>query len=535
MSEKYNFEWFQKLDENEISKEEFDQFQDDLRKDSELRKSYRQYMRMKSHLTDMAEGMNEDSEAWKQAKEKPAGFKLVQYSGWLAAAAVVLIALLLPKSSVTSDVSQVDQVEQQEETAKGVAIITESVNVKWKGDSYRTGQAIGLKPIEIEEGVLKIEFYCGAAVLLQGPAKLEPVSAWKAICHSGKLRANVPPAARGFTVQVDETDVVDLGTNFAIDATGENKKIQVFEGEVELNSEKLKKHSITTGKSVSLDEEGNATSSDNISQDFLSLNDLQGLRDKKDEAAYQKWLDFSNKLSQDPRLLAYYNFTQQNFHRRVLENYTSHGKERSGAIVGADRETGRWPAKSALSFKQPGDRVRIHIPGEYKSLTFMCWVKIYSLDRDWNSLYLTDNYQIGECHWQIMRDGRLMFSTKIRDNWESKEKNHVHIPNFSPSFWKPELRGKWVNLAVRLDVENKAVTHFFNGKRWSHHPMQKHFIVTETRFGNGEIGNWGLPNKPDEYYAIRNLNGAIDEFAIFSEALSDEEIRQLYEVGNPYQ
>ena len=42
--------------------------------------------------------------------------------------------------------------------------------------------------------------------------------------------------------------------------------------------------------------------------------------------------------------------------------------------------------------------------------------------------------------------------------------------------------------------------------------MQKNFIVTETRFGNGEIGNWGLPNKPDESYAIRNLNGAMDEF-----------------------
>ncbi|MCM8542016.1 MAG: LamG domain-containing protein, partial [Lentisphaeraceae bacterium] len=264
-------------------------------------------------------------------------------------------------------------------------------------------------------------------------------------------------------------------------------------------------------------------------------NELKGIRDKQDLEAYSNWLTYSNMMSNDPRLLAYYNFTQTDFHRRVLKNNTAHGKERSGAIVGADQEEGRWPSKSALSFKQPGDRVRIHIPGEYKSLTFLCWVKIYSLDRDWNSLYLTDNYQIGENHWQIMRDGRLMFSTKIRDKWESKEKNNVHIPNFSPSFWKPELRGKWVNLAVRLDVENKAVTHFFNGKPLSHHPMKKHFEVSATRFGNGEIGNWGLPNKPDASYAIRNLNGAMDEFAIFSEALSNEEIQKFYEIGNPYQ
>ncbi|MCM8527406.1 MAG: LamG domain-containing protein [Lentisphaeraceae bacterium] len=533
MNDEYNFEWLEKLQNNEISKDDFDKFQDALRKDPELRKTYRQFVRMNSHLSDMAEGQTQDSAAWNKEKSSKGGFKIIQYSGWLAAAAVLVIALVLPKT-VTTELSQTNTVEKNEETSKGVAIITESVNVKWKGDSYQTGQAVGLNPIEIEEGVLKIEFYCGAAVILQGPAKLEPVSAWKAICHSGKLRANVPPAARGFTVQVDDTDVVDLGTNFAIDANGPEKKIQVFEGEVELNSPKLNKHSITTGKSVSLDKEGNAISSDTISQDFMSLNELKGLRDMKDQQAYSKWLEFSNELTKDSRLIAYYNFTQQDFHRRVLNNLTNHGKERSGAIVGADREDGRWQAKSALSFKQPGDRVRIHIPGEYKSLTFMCWVKIYSLDHDWNSLYLTDNYQVGENHWQIMRDGRLMFSTKIRDKWESKEKNHVHIPNFSPSFWNPELRGKWVNLAVRLDVENKAVTHFFNGKALSHHPMQKHFIVTSTRFGNGEIGNWGLPNKPDESYAIRNLNGAIDEFAIFSEALSDEEILNFYEVGNPY-
>lgn len=65
--------------------------------------------------------------------------------------------------------------------------------------------------------------------------------------------------------------------------------------------------------------------------------------------------------------------------------------------------------------------------------------------------------------------------------------------------------------------------------------MKKNYEVSTTRFGNGEIGNWGLPNKPDVSYAIRNLNGAMDEFAIFSGALSDEEILKFYEVGNPYQ
>ena len=533
MSSLYSNEWFQKLDNDEVSKEQFDKFQDALRLDPELRKSYRKYMRMKSHLADMADGQNSDQQAWSESVVPVKSFRLIQYSGWLAAAAALLLMFTLPKSNLEL---QQPVAQLQEETTQGVAVITDAINVKWEGQAYQTGQAVALKPIEISEGILKIEFYCGATVVLEGPAKLEPLSAWKAICYEGKLRAHVPPAARGFTVKVDETEVVDLGTEFAIDATGPKKKIQVFEGEVELNSDSLNKHSLTTGRSIHLDATGHAVAVNSISQDFVGMNAMQGLRDEKDEVTYKKWRQFSEKMSRDSRLLAHFNFTQANFHRRVLNNQSTHGKERSGAIVGADREQGRWASKSALSFKQPGDRVRINIPGEYSSLTFMCWVKIYSLDREWNSLYLTDHYQVGECHWQIMRDGRLMFSTKIRDNPDHERKiYHAHIPNFSPSFWKPELRGKWVNLAVRLDVENQVVTHFFNGQPLSVHPSEKNFELTTTRFGNGEIGNWGLPNKPDKSYAIRNLNGAIDEFAIFSGALSDAEILEFYEKGNPYQ
>ncbi|MCM8534993.1 MAG: FecR domain-containing protein [Lentisphaeraceae bacterium] len=526
-------ELIQRLERNDLSEDEFAQFQELIKTDKAYREIYKSYMRMSSSLTDMASLESDDQKAWQQESSTPQKTPtLIKYSGWLAAAALLVYSFLLPKTEPVESIAKVPEIEEAQ--SSGVAVITDLVDVEWVGGSYTTGQALGLKPIEVSKGIVKIEFFCGATVVVEGPAKLEPLSAWKAICHTGKLRAHVPPAARGFTVNVGDTEVVDLGTEFAIDATGDEKTIQVFEGEVELNSQKLDKHSLTTGKMIKLKADGETEQINQLNPDFIGMNDLQSLRNSKNKEAYSRWLSHSKELRTDPRLLVYYDFTQRDFHRRVLENNTSHGKERSGAIVGADQEPGRWAEKSALSFKQPGDRVRIHIPGEYTSLTFMSWVKIYSLDREWNSLYLTDNYQIGENHWQIMKDGRLMFSTKIRDDFDVKNNLHVHVPNFSPSFWRPEFRGKWVHLAVRLDVEKQQVTHFVNGKTFSTHPAQKGYELTTTRFGNGEIGNWGLPNRADESYAIRNFNGAMDEFAIFADALSDEELLEIYNAGNPY-
>jgi hypothetical protein len=51
-------------------------------------------------------------------------------------------------------------------------------------------------------------------------------------------------------------------------------------------------------------------------------------------------------------------------------------------------------------------------------------------------------------------------------------------------------------------------------------------------YGPSELGNWGLPTL-DHRFPIRNLNGRIDEFAIYSTALSAAEIRAMFEAGRP--
>lgn len=173
--------------------------------------------------------------------------------------------------------------------------------------------------------------------------------------------------------------------------------------------------------------------------------------------------------------------------------------------------------------------MRVSIPGEFHSLSFTCWVRIDSLDRWYNSLFLTDNYQRGEPHWQILDTGQLFFSVRVSRQKGGPEHREV----LSPPFWNPTLSGKWLHLATTYDVDTKTTTHYLNGRQLIAESIPLHQLVETTRIGMASIGNWSMPTRPDSNFAIRNLNGRIDEFAIFSAALSAEEVAEMYESGKP--
>lgn len=163
----------------------------------------------------------------------------------------------------------------------------------------------------------------------------------------------------------------------------------------------------------------------------------------------------------------------------------------------------------------------------------MCWVKINSLDRWYNSLFLTDGHQEREPHWQIMDDGRLFFSVKLPEGSKEKGTQQHHI-FYSPPFWKTSLSGRWIMLATTYDVDSRRVTHFLNGEPISSEEIQDEWLVDNIKIDSGSICNWSEPMyRTDPNFVVRNLNGNLDEFAIFSGALSPEEVLTLYQTGNP--
>lgn len=478
-------------------------------------------------------------------------------SHWLAAAAAVLVIILggrlvyiellaNPKeaNSIAEGATNVDSEEpdveaaSKEATSQGVAVITRLVDIEWDEQQtpFEVGDALLPGPLRIESGFVQVEFFSGATVVIEGPAELDLHSPTLASVRNGRLRAHVPPAARGFSLEVDDMTVVDLGTEFGLDVSDSGADLQVFDGEVALQRAEQEEEILTTGEAIIKNADGEYVKSETTPDRFLDINALESRDIGQGTQRFERWNGWSQQQRQDPRLIAYYAFDDNGGWKRELQSSLEPANsDLDGAIVGARRVNGRWPTKGALEFKRPGDRVRVQIPGEFSSLTFACWVKIDSLDRWYNSLFLTDNYNQGEPHWQILDTGQLFFSVRTRPDSEdpSQWTRPPHRTVLSPPFWQPSMSGKWLHLATTYDVESSRTSHYLNGELLHSEVIPDDQLVRTTRIGAASIGNWSLPTRPDAEFAIRNLNGSFDEFAIFSAALDADEIKEIYENGKP--
>ena len=122
--------------------------------------------------------------------------------------------------------------------ATGVpARITGLVGIRANGsDRLRLTERPEDGRLVFDAGLLELTFDQGATVLLEGPADLEVTGPNSCRLAQGRLVAQVPLSAHGFTVNYREGRLVDHGTEFAldVDATGSAKEFGVFRGEIEL-------------------------------------------------------------------------------------------------------------------------------------------------------------------------------------------------------------------------------------------------------------------------------------------------------------
>lgn len=135
-----------------------------------------------------------------------------------------------------SDADQLAAERPSDARLSEVARITGLVDCKWTdkeqpiffGRSIQSGENI-----EISEGLVQLTFSQGAKVILQGPARFVPESVKQASLEFGKLSAMVPVQARGYTVTTPTAQIVDLGTEFALDVASSGiTEVHVLEGDV---------------------------------------------------------------------------------------------------------------------------------------------------------------------------------------------------------------------------------------------------------------------------------------------------------------
>ncbi len=509
-----------------ISESDFLILEAELRVDPEARAVYYARQKLTAALNIEAESLSTEMER----ERKTVSMFWRSQARWVGSVAAV--AALAVVGFLGWKVGKVDSPAEAlaEPIASGYAVLSEQSDVSWEGGTQLDrGDLLPQGMLRMESGIAQFELFSGVTVIMEGASEFEIHSPMEMTVLSGRIRALVPAAATGFRVSTASGDVVDLGTEFALDVTSEGADMHVIEGEIEWHPESKDKRLLTDGESLRWSVTGEFSESGFEAGAIPVIDDFERQFANQRLKRKQAWQLSSERLGSDPRVIAYYSMNAEAGWSRQVRD--SSGSGLHGTMVSARRVADRWDESGkAVSFSPTGSRVRVAIPGEHNSVTFYCWARIDSLDRWYNSLFLTDGHELNEPHWQIMDDGRLFFSVKRQEETRTRDDKHIA---FSPPFWEPSMSGKWFQIATVYNVDDRTTTHYVNGEAISQDRIPDDLFVDTVRIGAASIGNWNEPTRGDPYFALRNLNGAIDEFAIFNEALSADEIADLYEQGRP--
>jgi len=548
-----------------ITSDQLSRLQQWLCESEDARRLYVRFMSQDAGLCSYAAEMQTDPadaplNAWPNMEKSDFGRRLwsliiksliarMRASSWRRfapyALAVVLLIVFLLSQTINNNSQPIplsDRIAQplQESTDDGVAVLTQAVAFEWEQEMQpQIGDTIPPSVLRLRSGLAQIEFYSGASLLLESPAELQLISADQCFCRKGKFRVVVPRSAQGFTVLTADIEMVDLGTEFGVEVTPQREtQVHVFDGKIELYPPDTQhaaenRIELLAGSGRRIERSGESSPIVADPKAFVSMQELKQRVDEDTTRRADLWAQHIITVKQDSRFIATYSFEQGREQDRVLHNHSIRGRSLDGAIVGCEWSEGRWPGKRALEFKRPGDRVCIHVSGEYDALTLVGWIRVDGLDREYSSLMLTDDWDLGEIHWQILKSGQLRLGICHLERVGGSRGLGFNYD--SPTVWDLSRIGQWIHVAVVVDNPSGFVTHFANGRELSREPLHE---TVKLRIGDAQIGNW-RPYRDTLYKSakgavpIRNFNGRIDEFMIAGHALTNEDIQSLHQQGKP--
>lgn len=417
-----------------------------------------------------------------------------------------------------------------------VAYLSRSAGLE-RGSGILPGQVFRAgREVVIGAGVLELDFYSGARVSIQGPARFVPDSDMRLSVVEGQVQVDVPDSAKGFVLSLPDGTITDFGTSFGVEVK-ENRtsRLQVSRGEVELAGTKdgADARRILEGQALAISGEGGPREID--FRPMSVTHSLETLSAEYDQLRASRWDQECRRIAEDPALLVHFRFLPDEQGSREISNRaTGPGLPRTGTVIAAEWSRGRWEGKPALAFNHPSDRVRVDVPGEFPQVTFAAWVKTDGLPRRYNGLFLSEFGIPGEAHWQFSPDGRFYFGVRPKEerpDW-----------SFHRAFSEPVIStsdfGTWRLLATTYDSDAREVVHFVDGVEVHRSRIGDSIPL---RFGRATLGNFFDP-KPEvhatyaglgEEWSFRNWSGAIDEFLLFSRVLDGQEILKLHETGRP--
>ena len=375
-------------------------------------------------------------------------------------------------------------------------------------DGLAPGLALRGEAHEIASGAVELITARGVRVVVEAPAVFHFESAQRLRLARGRVAAEVPPAAKGFTVVTPNGEAVDLGTKFGVDVPEAGAaEIHVFQGEVVARPTGTQaKQSLHRGEAVTLQSTPGGER-EFRSGAFIRSDELPALRAGYAGGQRAKAEAALAQLRRDPALIALLDFESQELP--------------SGQFRMVQ---GRWPGSRAAEFVHIGDHMKLDVGGEHEwpQLTLAAWVRLDRLGAPYQSLYHTDGWdgsKPGQVHWMIVENATMRLALK-NNLLPPPASRYANPDSLTPVL--PE-QGRWVHLAVVYDADKRSVRFYLNGRLDVETLYDKTFPA---RLGPAQIGNW---NRQD-----RKLSGRIDELLLLGRAMSDDEVRALHAAGTPY-
>jgi hypothetical protein len=365
-----------------------------------------------------------------------------------------------------------------------------------EGDPLR-GEALSLT-----KGSVELTTARGATVVLEAPAEFRFESAQRLHLARGKAAAEVPPAAKGFTILTPSGEVIDLGTKFGVDVPKSGaSEVHVFKGEVLARADGAsEQRSVKVDQALALNA-GISAPRELRSAAFIHASELQQLAAGFHAGRPARGAQALAALQRDPAWLAALDFA---------------------AVQGGEFRwaQGRWPGSRAVEFTQPGDFLPVEFAGTTDELTLAAWVRLDRVPRAINSLLHTNGWGLpGQVHWMVAENQRMRFAIyDVRCVDQSRNR----YPESSRLV--TAATGRWTLLAVVYNASRRAVRFYIDGEFDNEVALLTGLPAV---LGPARVGNW---NRQE-----RILSGRLDELVLLKRALADAEIHALFEAGNPYQ
>ncbi|MBX2852923.1 MAG: FecR domain-containing protein [Phycisphaeraceae bacterium] len=436
--------------------------------------------------------------------------------------------------------------------------VIDSVGAVWKDapDAEAAGHALGPSdgelykdvPYSLQQGYARVQMEDGAVIIFQSPCDFVLEGPGKIRVQNGKVVCLCETeSSKGLVVNTPSARIVDLGTEFGVRVDPDKGvHARVFQGVIALTSAKPADDSGDHPSSELILKSGNTVGVDTGGRIYdVPEDEVAFVRDEEydihrsiGDTPYSKKLIYDRRtLVQMEGLELYYTFDGDSVPNNAVTNQAGTGSKRlAGRLVGdVRRVAGRFGEHDrAMRFGYPDQGEGwIEVDPRHEdvfdfpgSFSICLWVKTDSLPLLWRAAIVK-----GDRSWRVQSGGTKStpgaLQCEVGHYFDKDQYHKIHNSH-------PIDDDRWHSWAVvydrHPDGSQGTYTTYVDGQVVAVHEAAHTLKDTEDPVFIGNIER-GLRTSPED--VVRQFIGEIDDVCVFSRALTQEEIKTMYQMHKP--